>query len=114
MLKVSVENACSFAHSMDEELASPSQFFEATAGWLRENQPVLARLSQEMAVRLCGENSSATAVQAVVGYVLRLLEHAEANQQLRCQWAHDQCPAVSFPFGEPAAGERKYCCKRRS
>lgn len=112
MIQVSIENACSFAHSVDEELSNPEQFFEAAAGWLKENQPVIARLSHEMAMRLCGEETAAAGAQAVVGYMLRLLAHAEANQDLRCQWAHDRCPEVCFPLGMPAEGERKYCCRR--
>ncbi|MHB1161837.1 MAG: hypothetical protein ACYC3V_16140 [Chloroflexota bacterium] len=113
MQRISVENACSFAHSVDEELSSPEQFFAATSGWLSEDQPVLAQLSREMALRLCGEESAAVAAQAVVGYVVRLIAHAEANQELRCQWADEKCPHVSFPFGQPEDGQRKFCCKRK-
>lgn len=112
MNKISVENACSFARSMDEELSDPEQFFLATSQWLKESQPVVAKISYEMSVRLCGEEAPAAAVQAVVGYVLRLLEHSEANHDLHCRWAGEQCPHVSFPLGEPEEGRRKYCCKR--
>jgi len=56
---VSIENACSFAHSTDEGLSSPGQFFEATACWLKESQPVIARLTHEMATRLCGDGTAA-------------------------------------------------------
>jgi len=112
MQKISVENACSFAHSMDEELSDPEQFFVATSQWLRENQPVIATLSYEMGMRLCGAEASALAAQAVVGYILRLLEHSEANDSLRCRWLGEECPHVSFPLGKPEEGHRKYCCKR--
>ncbi len=110
MIRISVDNACSFARSLDEELTHPEQFFAATSEWLKENQPVLASLSHEMAMRLCGEPASAVAAQAVVGYMLRLLSHAEANQTLRCQLSGEACPHVHFPFGEPDEGHRKYCC----
>ena len=113
MMKISVDNACSFAHSMDEELSSPEQFFVATSQWLQENQPVLARLSHDMALQLCGDEHSAAAAQAVVGYMLRLISHAEANESLSCQWANEECPHVQFPLGEPQAGHRKYCCHKR-
>ncbi len=113
MIQVSVESACSFAHSLDEELSNPAQFFEATTGWLSAHQPVLAGLSREMALRLCGDETSSLAAQAVVGYVLRLLTHAEANQDLRCQWSDEECPHVCFPLGEPGEGHRRFCCKRK-
>lgn len=113
MLKISVDNACSFARSLDEELSTPDQFFAATSQWLKENQPVLANLSREMAMRLCGDKVAAETAQAVVGYMVRLMAHAESNQDMRCQWANEQCPHVSFPFGEPEEGHRRYCCKRQ-
>lgn len=113
MIQVSVDNACSFAHSLDEELSSPEQFFTATSGWLERSQPVLAKLSREMAVRLSGDERSAAAAQAVVGYVLRLISHAEANESLRCQWGDEKCPRVCLPLGEPWEGQRRYCCKRK-
>jgi len=113
VIRISVDNACSFARSMDEELSSPEQFFAATSEWLKENQPVLAELSRAMAVRLCGDDTAAAATQAVVGYTIRLLSHAEANQSLGCQWGDEKCPHVQFPLGEPEPGHRKYCCHKK-
>ncbi len=114
MQKISVESACSFAHSMDEELASPEQFFSATSQWLVDNQPVVARLSYEMGMRLCGDETPAKAVQAVVGYMLRLAEHTDANHQLECKWIGDQCPRDHSGSGEEGNGHRKYCCKHNA
>ena len=82
MIKISTDHATSFARTIDEELAVPEQFFAATSEWLKENQPVLSALSYQMGLRLSGDRSCAAATQTVVGYVLRLLEHAEANEAL--------------------------------
>lgn len=87
MIRISVEHACSFARTMDEELSSPEQFFVATRQWLREQQPVLATLGYEMARRPAADETAAATTHAVVGYVLRLMAHAEANQKLERQWS---------------------------
>ncbi len=87
MIRISVEHACSFARSMDEELSIPEQFFDATEQWLKEQQPVLAALSYEMAKHLSNDETAAATARLVVGYVLRLMAHAEANQQLQRQWS---------------------------
>ena len=111
MQKISVENACSFAHSLDEELSSPEQFFAVTSQWLKETQPVVAKLSYEMGMRLCGGETAAMAAQAVVGYMLRLVEHSDANHALQCLMG-EECPHAHSPAGKPEDGQRKYCCKR--
>lgn len=114
MILVSQENARSFAHSMDEELSSPEQFLTSTSGWLLGHQPVLAHLSRAMALRLGGDERAAEVTESVLGYMVRLLDHAEANERLRHQLEGEICPV----HGNPAAaavtsGKRKYCCHRQ-
>jgi len=83
MIKVSVDDACSFARSFDELTGHPERFHEETAAWLCRENPVLAQLLSQMATRLAGGDTPAASVcLAVVGYGLRLMEHAEANRQL--------------------------------
>ncbi len=83
MIKVSVNDACSFARSFDELTGHPERFYEETAVWLCRENPVLAQLVSQMASRLSGGDTSAVNVcLAVAGYGLRLMEHAEANRQL--------------------------------
>ncbi len=111
MIQVSMENACSFAHSMDEELSNPEQFLPATSGWLLQNQPVLAHLSRAMALRLGGDERAAEVAEAVVGYVIRLVDHSEANHKLCRALEGESCPVHGQPGAEtPLTGKRKYCC----
>lgn len=82
MLRISVDNAASFARSIDEELKCPEQFFSATSQWLNEHEPVLSALSYQMGLKLTDDKRSAAMAQTVVGYMLRLLDHAQANALL--------------------------------
>jgi len=83
MIKVSVDDACSFARSFDEFTGHPERFYEETAAWLCRENPLLAQLMSQMATRLAGGDTSvANVCLAVAGYGLRLMEHAEANHQL--------------------------------
>ncbi len=86
MIAVSVDHSSSFARSIDEELSCPEQFFTVTSQWLQEHQPVLSALSYQMGLRLSGDARSAAVAQTVVGYVLRLLDHAQANDALSRRW----------------------------
>lgn len=97
MLKISTDHATSFARTIDEELSSPDEFFAATSQWLNDNQPMLSALSYQMGLRLSGDRAAAAATQTVVGYVLRLLEHAEANDTFSRRWSSTGAPrAVGF------------------
>ncbi len=87
---ITVDHATSFARSIDEELSRPEQFFTATSQWLNEHQPVLSALSFQMGLRLSGDKQAAAVAQTVVGYVLRLLEHSEANDALSRRWSTDR------------------------
>ncbi len=82
MQTISVGHATSFARSIDEELASPERFFAVTSQWLNEHQPVLSALSYQMGLRLSGDKHAVAVAQTVVGYVLRLLDHADENASL--------------------------------
>ncbi|HEX9015921.1 MAG TPA: hypothetical protein VF960_07985 [Chloroflexota bacterium] len=82
MLRISVDNATSFARSIDEELRCPEQFFSATSQWLNEHEPVLSALSYQMGLRLSNDKKAAAVAQTVVGYMLRLMDHAQANATL--------------------------------
>ncbi len=93
MIKISTDHATSFARTIDEELAVPEQFFAATSEWLKANQPVLSALSYQMGLRLSGDRGCAAATQTVVGYVLRLLEHAEANEALSIRLSAMSAPS---------------------
>ena len=43
MIKVSVDDACSFARSFDELTGHPERFYEETAVWLCRENPVLGQ-----------------------------------------------------------------------
>jgi hypothetical protein len=83
MIKVSVNDACSFARSFDELTGHFERFYEETAVWLCRENPVLGQLLSQMATRLSGgDTATANVCLAVAGYGLRLMEHAEANRRL--------------------------------
>jgi hypothetical protein len=105
MLKVTVDDAFSFARSFDEHTGTVDRFAEETAGWLTQENPVLSQLVFQMATKLSAENSDpAQTSLAVAAYALRLLEHAQCNRHL----AHSLC-------GESCDQEhRRLCCQKRT
>lgn len=112
MILVSMENASSFAHSMDEELSSPDEFLPRTSDWLLSHQPVLAHLSRAMALKLAGDDRAAEVAESVVGYMIRLLDHAESNERLRRQMMGEVCPVHgTVGAGAHEDGRRRYCCQ---
>lgn len=83
MIKVTVDDACSFARSFDELTVHPERFYGETAAWLCRENPLLAQVMSQMATKLAGGDTSvANVCLAVAGYGLRLMEHAQANSQL--------------------------------
>jgi hypothetical protein len=103
MLKVTVDDAFSFARSFGEQTGSVDQSAEVTAGWITRENPVLAQLVFQMATKLSAENSDPGHTSlAVAADALRLLEHAECNRHL----AHSLC-------GEGCDQQhRRLCCQK--
>lgn len=104
MEKVTIEQACSFAHSIDDQTADPGRFYEETAGWLLRENPVLATVVIGMANRLIGDNPElVNAVLSISGYSARLLDHAEQNRVLAWTCGEGNCPVEN----------RRFCCHKR-
>jgi hypothetical protein len=83
MIKVSVDDACSFARSFDELVGHSERFYEETAVWLCRENPVFGQIVSQMATRLSGGDAKAANVcLAVAGYGMRLMAHAEENSRL--------------------------------
>jgi hypothetical protein len=104
MLKVTVDDACSFARSFDERTGDPDRFIEETAAWFAQENPVLAQLVYQMAAKLSGGDvDAANTCLAVAGYGLRLLDHASCNRHV----------SFSICGGECGQEHRRLCCQKR-